>query len=67
MDVRIEKGWKDLLATEFDKSYFSDLTQFVHQEYKQRQVFPPGRFIFNAFDLCPFEHTKVIIFLQLKG
>ena len=64
MDVRIEKGWKDLLATEFDKSYFSDLTQFVHQEYKQRQVFPPGRFIFNAFDLCPFEHTKVIILGQ---
>ena len=64
MDVRIEKGWKDLLATEFDKSYFSDLTQFVHQEYKQRQVFPPGRFIFNAFDLCPFEQTKVIILGQ---
>lgn len=64
MQVRIEESWRSHLQGEFDKPYFATLTQFVRSEYATRQIFPPGRQIFNAFDLCPFDHVKVVIIGQ---
>ncbi len=64
MDVRIDPTWKVALQAEFDKDYFVRLTDFVRQEYKTAQVFPPARLIFNAFDSCPFDKVKVVIIGQ---
>ncbi len=64
MQVRIEESWHSHLQGEFDKPYFATLTQFVRSEYATRQIFPPGRQIFNAFDLCPFDRVKVVIIGQ---
>lgn len=64
MTVRIEESWKQQLASEFEKDYFVRLTEFVRQEYAQGAVYPPGRLIFNAFDLCPFDKVKVVIIGQ---
>ncbi|MDR1756478.1 MAG: uracil-DNA glycosylase [Culturomica sp.] len=63
-DVKIESSWKELLKEEFEKPYFSELIAFVRDEYASRQVFPPGKRIFNAFDRCPVEKTKVVILGQ---
>ena len=35
MNVRIEEGWKKVLAPEFDKFYFETLTDFVRKQYQQ--------------------------------
>lgn len=64
MNVQIEEGWKKALALEFEKDYFVRLTDFVRQEYQQTTVYPPGRLIFNAFNLCPFDKVKVVIIGQ---
>jgi uracil-DNA glycosylase len=64
MDVKIEESWKEKLKDEFDKDYFISLTQYVREEYRTRQVFPPGNRIFNAFNLCPFDSVKVVILGQ---
>ena len=64
MDVKIEKSWKSALEKEFEKDYFSKLTEYVRMEYKQHTVYPEGRLIFNAFDHCPFEKTRVVILGQ---
>lgn len=64
MDVQIEEGWKRALAPEFEKPYFEQLTGFVRQEYRTTAVYPPGRLIFNAFNLCPFDKVKVVIIGQ---
>ena len=64
MNVQIEEGWKKALAPEFEKDYFVRLTDFVRQEYHQTTVYPPGRLIFNAFNLCPFDKVKVVIIGQ---
>ena len=64
MNVQIEESWKAHLAPEFDKDYFRTLTDFVRSEYSQYQIFPPGRLIFNAFNLCPFDKVKVVIIGQ---
>lgn len=64
MEVRIEKSWKEQLVSEFDKPYFTTLTDFVRKEYAERQIFPPAKLIFNAFDSCPFGDVKVVILGQ---
>ena len=64
MNVQIEESWKAHLKPEFDKDYFRTLTDFVKSEYSQYQIFPPGKLIFNAFNLCPFDKVKVVIIGQ---
>ncbi len=64
MDVKIESGWKEALKDEFEKPYFKQLTDFVRHEYQTTKVFPPAKLIFNAFDQCTFENTKVVIIGQ---
>src|SRR5574344_965921 len=64
MNVEIEPSWAQRLKPEFDKPYFQQLTQTVLMEYSQYSCFPPGRLIFNAFNLCPFDKVKVVILGQ---
>ena len=64
MDVKIEAGWRQQLTDEFAKPYFVDLIDFVKQAYRTQTIYPPGKLIFNAFDTCPFEKTRVIILGQ---
>lgn len=64
MNVQIEETWKTALEDEFSKDYFIRLTDFVRNEYKTTTVYPPGKLIFNAFNLCPFNKVKVVIIGQ---
>lgn len=64
MDVRIESSWHEVLEEEFEKDYFVRLTDFVRNEYSNGVCFPPGRLIFNAFNLCPYDKVKVVIIGQ---
>ena len=64
MNVQIEPTWKEQLQGEFDKPYFQQLTTAVRQEYSNGICYPAGRFIFNAFNLCPFHQVKVVIIGQ---
>ena len=64
MNVRIDDSWKVQLQPEFEQDYFRDLVNFVRSEYASNTVYPPGNQIFRAFDLSPFDTTKVIILGQ---
>lgn len=64
MDVRIEEGWKEALAKEWEAPYFRELTDFVRREYATTTVYPPAGQIFAAFDACPFSEVKVVILGQ---
>ena len=64
MTVRIEESWNRALASEWEAPYFKQLTDFVRQEYATRQIFPPGRQIFAAFNAAPFDQVKVVILGQ---
>ncbi len=64
MEIKIEPGWKEQLKDEFDKPYFTILTDFVRSEYAAQKIYPPGNLIFNAFEKCPFDKVKVVILGQ---
>jgi len=63
--VQMEEGWKTKLAPEFDKPYFAEIKRFLVQEKKSgKTIYPPGKLIFNAFDMAPFDKVKVVIIGQ---
>ncbi|AVR94502.1 uracil-DNA glycosylase [Pseudoduganella armeniaca] len=64
MNVRIEPSWKQQLQAQFDQPYWNELTQFVREEYAAGHCCPPGKDIFRAFDLTPFDKVKVVILGQ---
>lgn len=64
MDVKIEESWKMRLKSEFEKPYFENLINFVRAAYSSTVCYPPGGLIFNAFDKCPFDKTRVVILGQ---
>ena len=64
MEIKIEQSWKEQLNGEFEKPYFVNLTTFIRSEYTNQKIYPPGKLIFNAFEKCPFDKTKVVILGQ---
>ena len=62
--IDIEASWKQYLKSEFEKPYFTKLTENVRNEYKNGLCFPPAKLVFNAFNLCPFNKVKVVILGQ---
>lgn len=64
MAVSIHPEWENILQNTFESVYFKTLVHFVKSAYGSAKCFPPGKLIFNAFDLCPPEKTKVVILGQ---
>ena len=64
MEVKIEPTWKAVLAEEFEKPYFVQLTDFVRAAYRNGTCYPPAGKIFAAFDRTPFDKVKVVILGQ---
>jgi uracil-DNA glycosylase len=65
MDVKIEASWKEILKDEFSKSYFQQIVLHLKTEKSQGKViYPPGPFIFNAFNTTPFDKVTVVILGQ---
>lgn len=64
MNVNIAPSWKEVLSDEFEKPYFKNLADFVRQEYQSQTCYPPGKYIFSAFDHSTFDKTKVVIIGQ---
>ena len=61
---RLEPGWLAHLEGEFQQPYMRTLKAFLVEERAHHMVFPPGRDMFNAFALTPFERVRVVILGQ---
>lgn len=60
----ISNDWLKELGAEFKKPYYAKLYQFVNEEYRNQEVFPPANDIFNAFHYTPLSEVKVVIIGQ---
>lgn len=60
----IDEKWKELLLDEFCAPYFYELRNFLLEEKSKYTVYPPGKYIFNAFDLTPANEVRVVILGQ---
>jgi len=64
MTVRIGPSWEARLQGEFEAPYFKALMEYVRKEYQCETVYPPPKYVFRAFDLCPFEKVRIVILGQ---
>lgn len=64
MHVEIENSWRQVLAGEFESDYFRRLADFVKGAYREGRCYPPGKFIFEAFNRTAFDKVKVVIIGQ---
>jgi uracil-DNA glycosylase len=63
-NLKIDQSWNELLHNEFASPWFASLKEFIVQEITQYKIYPPGKFIFNAFDKTPVDKVKVVILGQ---
>ena len=64
INPEIEESWKQILQQEFESEYFAKLKAFLLEDKKKYVVYPPGKQIFSAFNLTPFNNVKVVILGQ---
>ena len=60
----LPEDWKTLLQSEFSSDYFIALKEFLAQEMKDHQIFPPKEKIFAAFGVTPYAKVKVLLLGQ---
>ena len=61
-NVKMDESWKKVLAPEFEKEYFDGIKKHIIKDINEgKTVYPPGKLIFNAFNLTPFDKLKVVI------
>lgn len=64
-EIRLEAGWKEALAGEFDREYMRSLSTFLRgQKSEGRTIYPPGALIFNALNTTPLDKVRVVILGQ---
>jgi hypothetical protein len=58
----VEPGWKAALSGALSSESFANLEAFLKEEKAAgATIYPPQDEVFSAFNLCPFEQTKVVI------
>jgi uracil-DNA glycosylase len=61
---KLGSGWAQALSAEFKKPYWQDLQEFVAEERKTQEIFPPENEVYSAFELTPYNDVKVVILGQ---
>ena len=57
-------SWMAVMGDVFGQPWMRDLRAFLADEKRHHTVYPPGKDIFRAFDLTPFDAVKVVILGQ---
>lgn len=64
MDLPLPGSWQEQIGGELEKPYFQKLRDFVDQERRTHEVFPPEDEVFTALRLTPYEIVRVMILGQ---
>eukprot|EP00002_Diphylleia_rotans_P035368 TRINITY_DN770_c0_g1_i2.p1 TRINITY_DN770_c0_g1~~TRINITY_DN770_c0_g1_i2.p1 ORF type:complete len:362 (-),score=72.00 TRINITY_DN770_c0_g1_i2:416-1501(-) len=60
-----DEGWRKALAPEFEKPYFKKIIEFLDKEKAaKKEIFPPEKDVFSAFNHTPLDKVKVVIIGQ---
>ena len=62
--VNIEPEWAEVLSDFFATQKFTDLSDFIRQEYQNKIIYPKPENLFKAFWLTPFSKVRVVILGQ---
>lgn len=57
-------NWNEVLGPVLATPEMVELKAFIKTERMNKKIHPDGKSIFRAFDLCPYDNTKVVILGQ---
>lgn len=60
----LQNDWKIKLKSEINSDNFQELSKRVTEAYHTSNIYPPMIHLFEAFKLCSFEDTRVVILGQ---
>lgn len=60
----LSNDWQNVVGEEFDKPYYTELREFLKEQYANETVYPPQDEIWSAFEHTPFKDVKVVILGQ---
>ncbi|AKO95213.1 uracil-DNA glycosylase [Priestia filamentosa] len=60
----LKNDWQEILAEEFEKTYYKELREFLVEEYKTQTIYPDMYDIYNALHYTAYKDTKVVILGQ---
>lgn len=60
----LSNDWQDIVGEEFDKPYYTELREFLKEQYANETVYPPQDEIWSAFEHTAFKDVKVVILGQ---
>lgn len=60
----ITNDWLTVIGDEFRRPYYTQLYEFVLDEYKSHIIYPKSDDLFNAFNFTPVKDVKVVILGQ---
>ena len=62
--VHIGNDWDEILKDSFSSEWYSELREFLKEEYARYTVYPDMHDIFNALKATPFSSVKAVILGQ---
>jgi uracil-DNA glycosylase len=57
-------NWKELINIESQKDYYKYLVSFIQNDAASYTIYPDHKKVFEAFNLCAFDKTKVVLLAQ---
>ena len=60
----IGNKWDEILKDEFESEYFKKLSDFLHEDYKTKTIYPAKENIYDALKLTPPDKIKAVILGQ---
>ncbi len=57
----IGNDWDEKLKIVWESEGFKKFLNIIEKEYKNKTIYPPKNYIFNALKLTPYSNTKVVI------
>ena len=64
MENLYDESWAPILQPLFQQDYMKKLSDFVQQDRREYEIYPPKDLEFNAFRLTPLQDVKVVILGQ---
>jgi uracil-DNA glycosylase len=64
LDEWLAEDWKNIVLEAGWGTHLDELSNFLNEEYPQKKIFPSFEHIFNAYNACSFQDTRVVILGQ---
>lgn len=62
--MQINNSWDSFFIQETSKEYYTELKQFLHEQYKSKTIYPPIDEVYSSFYFTPLEKVKIVILGQ---